>query len=86
MSSFQTEKLEPIGDGDLSYTCPPDNEVHIGCFPGVSVVAAKEFGIDYPSKLPQDGSSQLVATERLRFTLCTAWLIGLRMRHGRTES
>jgi hypothetical protein len=50
---FPGEKLEPIGDGDLSYTCPPDNEVLIGCFQGVSVVAAKEFGIDYPSKLPQ---------------------------------
>lgn len=50
---FPDEKLEQIGDGDLSYTCPPDDEVHIGCFPGVSVVAAKEFGIDYPSKLPQ---------------------------------
>ena len=50
---FTDEQLEPIGDGDLSYTCPPDDELHIGCFPGVSVVAAKEFGIDYPSKLPQ---------------------------------
>lgn len=50
---FADEKLEAIGDGDLSYTCPPDNELHIGCFPGVSVIAAKEFGIDYPSKLPQ---------------------------------
>jgi hypothetical protein len=50
---FPGEKLEPIGDGDLSYTCPPNKELHIGCFPGVSVVAAKEFGIDYPSKLPQ---------------------------------
>ena len=50
---FPGEKLEKIGDGDLSYTCPPDDEVHIGCFPGVSVVAANEFGIDYPSKLPQ---------------------------------
>lgn len=50
---FPGEKLEPIGDGDLSYTCPPDNEIHIGCFPGVSIVAAKEFGIDYPSRLPQ---------------------------------
>ena len=48
---FPGEKLKQIGDGDLSYTCPPDDEVHIGCFPGVSVVAAKEFGIDYPSKL-----------------------------------
>ncbi|MGJ0486647.1 MAG: DUF6928 family protein [Methylomicrobium sp.] len=50
---FPDEKLQPIGDGDLAYTCPPDNEVHIGCFPRVTVVAAKEFGIDYPSKLPQ---------------------------------
>lgn len=50
---FPGEKLEPIGDGDLSYTCPPDDELHIGCFPGVSVVAAKEFGIDYPSRLSQ---------------------------------
>jgi hypothetical protein len=51
-SLFPREKLEPIGDGDLSYTCPPDEELHIGCFPGVSILAAKEFGIDYPSRLP----------------------------------
>lgn len=49
---FPNEKLETIGNGDLSYTCPPDDEVHIACFPGVSVIAAKEFGIDYPSRLP----------------------------------
>ena len=49
---FPGEKLEEVGDGDLSCTCPPDDELHIGCFPGVSVVAAREFGIDYPSKLP----------------------------------
>jgi len=48
---FPGEKLESLGDGDLSYTCPPDNELCIGCFPGVSILAAKEFGIDYPSKL-----------------------------------
>jgi len=50
---FPDEQFEPIGDGDLSCTCPPNKELHIGCFPGVSIVAAKEFGIDYPSKLPQ---------------------------------
>jgi hypothetical protein len=50
---FSGEKLEPLGDGDLSYTCPADDELHIGCFAGVSVIAAKEFGIDYPSALPQ---------------------------------
>jgi|SRR5215471_13546189 len=52
-SLFPKEKLEPLGDGDLSYTCPPDDELHIGCFQGVSILAAKEFGIDYPSKLPE---------------------------------
>jgi hypothetical protein len=51
-SLFPKDKLKPIGDGDLSYTCPPDDELHIGCFPGVSILAAKEFGIDHPSKLP----------------------------------
>jgi hypothetical protein len=50
---FPTENLEPLDDGDLSYTCPPDSEIFIGCFPGVSVIAAKEFGIDYPSRLPR---------------------------------
>lgn len=50
---FPGETLEIVGDGDLSYTCPPNNELHIGCFPGISIIAAKEFGIDYPSKLPQ---------------------------------
>src|SRR5262249_39701632 len=49
---FSKEQLHPLEDGDLSYTCPADNELHIGSFAGVSVIAAKEFGIDYPSKLP----------------------------------
>ena len=50
---FSGEKLEPLEDGDLSYTCPADDEVNIGCFAGVSVVAAKEFGTDHPSKLTE---------------------------------
>ena len=50
---FSNEQLQPLGDCDLSYTCPPDDELHIGCFAGVSVIAAKEFGIDYPSTLPR---------------------------------
>ena len=50
-SLFPRDKLEPIGEGSLWYTCPPNDEVHAGCFPGVSILAAKEFGIDYPSKL-----------------------------------
>jgi hypothetical protein len=51
-SLFPKDQLELIGEGDLSYTCPPDDELHIGCFPTVSIVAAKEFGIGYPSELP----------------------------------
>ena len=50
-SLFSKYKLEPIGQGDISFTCPPDNEVHIGCFPSVSILAATEFAIDYPSRL-----------------------------------
>lgn len=50
-SLFPDERLEPLGDGDLSYTCPPDDEVHMACFEGLSIVAAKEFGIDHPSQL-----------------------------------
>lgn len=48
---FPSETLVPAGDGDLTHTCPPDDQVVAGCFPGVSIVAAKEFGIDYPSRL-----------------------------------
>jgi hypothetical protein len=29
---FSKDKLEPIGDWDLSYTCPLDSELYIGCF------------------------------------------------------
>jgi len=48
---FPKAKLEPLEDGSLTWTCPPDDEIHIGVFAGVTVLAAKEFGIDYPSKL-----------------------------------
>lgn len=50
---FPREELAPMGSGDLSFTCPPDDELHIGCYPGVSIVAATEFGIDCPSQLPE---------------------------------
>src|SRR6516225_3718436 len=51
-SLFPKETFEEIGTGDLSCTCPPDDEVHIGSFPGLAIVAAHEFAIDYPSRLP----------------------------------
>lgn len=49
---FPKDGLQTIADGTLSYASPPDDEITIGYFPGVSVVAAAEFGIDYPSTLP----------------------------------
>ena len=49
---FPNEKLERLADGSLTYTDPPDNELFIGCFGAVSVVAAKEFAGDLPSELP----------------------------------
>ena len=49
---FPSEKLVPLEDGDLYFTCPPEDEIVAGCFPGLVIVAAEEFGIDYPSQLP----------------------------------
>ena len=48
---FPSDKLRPLDDSDLLSTCPPDDEIRIACFPGLSIVAAKEFGIDFPSQL-----------------------------------
>jgi hypothetical protein len=48
---FPKDKVQPLDDGDLTSASPPDSEIVIGCFPGVEIVAAKEFAIDYPSKL-----------------------------------
>jgi hypothetical protein len=48
---FPLERLEPLPDDCLANTCPPDGELVIASFPGLSIVAAKEFGIDRPSTL-----------------------------------
>lgn len=50
---FPQDRLIPVEDGSLDFTCPPDDIIEIGCFAGVSVVAAKEFGIDHPTQLPR---------------------------------
>ncbi|MGE5836326.1 MAG: DUF6928 family protein [Acidobacteriota bacterium] len=49
---FPTERLEPISDSTLDFTGPPTYELIVGCFPGLSIIAAREFAIDYPSRLP----------------------------------
>ena len=50
---FPTTKFTEGKDGSISYTNPPDNEIFVGHFGAVAVVAAAEFGIDYPSQLPK---------------------------------
>lgn len=50
---FPDERLIPLDDGRLTFACPPNSELMIGCFSGVSIVAAKEFATDFPSKLQQ---------------------------------
>lgn len=49
---FPGHTLTGIEDGTLDLTSPPDREVVVGCFPGVSVVAASELALDRPSTLP----------------------------------
>lgn len=48
---FPSEKITFSREGDLSYTMPDDDELIVGCFPGLKIIAAAEFGIDYPSRL-----------------------------------
>ncbi len=48
---FPGARLEPLEDGTLCDTNPPDDELLIGCFAGVTVIAAKEFALDNPSLL-----------------------------------
>lgn len=48
---FPAERLVPIEDGKLWQACPPEDEICVACFPGLTIVAAAEFGIDSPSQL-----------------------------------
>lgn len=48
---FAAEKITYLSDGDLCYTCPADDELVFGCFPGLTIVAASEFASDLPSSL-----------------------------------
>ncbi|HVJ82910.1 MAG TPA: hypothetical protein VNC50_17715 [Planctomycetia bacterium] len=48
---FPGEELQPLEDRNMVFTNPPDDKLYIGVFPGLAVVAAKEFGNDLPSSL-----------------------------------
>lgn len=49
---FPKDTLTPRNDGDLSFTDPPDDELLVGSFDGATIMAAAEFGLDRPSRLP----------------------------------
>ncbi|WIV98012.1 DUF6928 family protein [Kinneretia aquatilis] len=49
---FAADELQPLADGNLGWTAPPDEELLVGCFSGgLTVLAAKEFALDRPSTL-----------------------------------
>lgn len=38
------------GDDNLCFACPRGDDVLVGCFPGLTIIAAGELAIDYPSQ------------------------------------
>lgn len=48
---YPNENLELIDEGDLFDMNPPNNKIYAACYPSVNILAAKEFALDYPSKL-----------------------------------
>ncbi len=50
---FPNQKLEPLGDTSLAHTYPPTDEIYAGHYADIAIVAAREFGVDYPSRIPQ---------------------------------
>ena len=50
---FPENPLVPDEDRDLTYGDPRDGDILVGCYGDASIVAAQEFGPDYPSKLDQ---------------------------------
>lgn len=43
--------LTEVADGDLSFLDPGDDQLLVGCYPGLSVVALAELGVDFPSRI-----------------------------------
>jgi hypothetical protein len=50
-TAFPKHRIRTLEDATLLTTCPRGSKLVAGCFPRVAILAAKEFGIDYPSKL-----------------------------------
>lgn len=50
---FPKDRLYPDGEVDLTHTYPADDEVLAACYPGLSIMVARDFGLDRPSQLPR---------------------------------
>lgn len=51
-SLFPGESFGPAQESDLGFACPGRDERVLGCFDGVSVVAAGELLVEHPTELP----------------------------------
>ena len=84
---FPKERLVPLEDGSVENTCPPDDELVVGVFAGVRLVAAREFALDLPSKLParflEEGRKGLVHLHAMHSVV--DWSAFARWRDGKLE-
>lgn len=85
---FPKDRLAPMADGTLAWTHPPKREICVGVFPGVAVVAAREIGIDRPSRLPahfvNGGPGRRVTLHAMHSVVdwfaCAQWIDGRLVR------
>src|SRR5262249_40348756 len=82
-SLFPRDNLEPIGEGDLCYTFPPRNEVHVGCFPRFRSWRQRSLQSIIPPGCRR-GLFPLGAPEQFTCMPCTALSIGLLSPNGST--
>jgi hypothetical protein len=72
-TAFPKHRIAALEDTTLCMTCPSSEELVAGCFEGVTILAAEEFGIDYPSKL----DSRFVGLTRSKMTYLFAMHSGV---------
>lgn len=47
---FPKTTLTDLEDGSLSFLCPDDDEVQVGCYPNLKILAHLNFAVDRPSR------------------------------------
>jgi len=78
---FPKDKLKPIWEGDLSYTCPPGDEVHVGCFRAFLFWRQRSLQLTIRPSC-QRHLLPPVAAEQYICTRCIVLLTGLRAPNG----